>query len=204
MRISRIAAPVTVLGPGRRAAVWVQGCDLACPGCASRDTWAATGGVELSPSDVAERVVALVEEHRLTGLTLSGGEPFQQGADLAIVVRGVRRACPDLDVLAFSGYSAPAAARRAPDLYGLLDVLVAGRYDRTRPADGPLLASANQEVVVLTPRGAERLPDAVGGLQVAADGSDLFVVGLPGPGDLDRLTRALEARGVALSGASWR
>lgn len=204
MRIARIAAPVTVLGPGLRAVVWVQGCDLACPGCASQDTWPAAGGTEMAAAEVAERVVALVGEHDLTGLTLSGGEPFQQAPDLALVVQQVRAACPDLDVLAFSGYAASAAARRGPDLYASLDVLVAGRYDRTRPSAEPLLASGNQEVVVLTERGAQRVPGATGGLQVAADGGDLFVVGLPRAGDLDRLTAALESRGVALSGASWR
>lgn len=204
MRVARIAAPVTVLGPGRRAVVWVQGCDLACPGCASQDTWSPSGGVEMTATEVAARVVGLVEQHGLTGLSLSGGEPFQQPGDLAGVVAQVRAACPGLDVLAFSGYAASVAARRGPELYALLDVLVAGRYDRTQPSAGPLLASANQEVVALTPRGAERLPEATGGLQVAADGEDLFVVGLPQAGDLDQLTAELEARGVALSGVSWR
>lgn len=204
MRVARIAAPVSVLGPGRRAVVWVQGCSLACDGCASQDTWSVSGGVELAPDEVAGRVVALVEEHRLSGLTLSGGEPFQQADELAAVVRDVRERCPALDVLAFTGYAAPAAARRGPELYALLDVLVAGRYDRRLPAGGPLLASSNQEAVALTPRGVALLgaPYSVG-LQVAADGDDLFVVGLPRAGDLERLTAELEARGVALSGASW-
>lgn len=204
MRISRIAAPVSVLGPGRRAVVWVQGCDLACLGCASQDTWDPDAGAELTPLEVAARVVGLITAQGLTGLTLSGGEPFQQAGDLALVVGEVREACPDIDVLAFSGYAAPAAARRGPELFEQLDVLVAGRYDRTQPSIEPLLASANQQVVALTALGAARLPAAAGGLQVAADGDDLFVVGLPQPGDLDRLGAALEARGVALSGASWR
>lgn len=205
MRVSRIAAPVTVLGPGRRAVVWVQGCSLACDGCASQDTWSVAGGLEMSAAEVAARVVALVREHDLSGLTLSGGEPFQQASDLAEVVRQVREACPDLDVLAFSGYGASAAARRGPELHAQLDVLVAGRYDRRLPAGGPLLASANQELIALTPRGVALLGAPYSpGLQVAADGDDLFVVGLPRAGDLERLTAELATRGVALSGASWR
>ncbi len=203
MRVARIAAPVTVLGPGRRAAVWVQGCSLACDGCASQDTWSESGGVEMAPAEVAARVISLVDALGLTGLTLSGGEPFQQPSDLAHVVAVVREACPDLDVLAFSGYSGAAAARRGPELYALLDVLIAGRYDRTLASAGPLRASSNQQVVVLSERGAARVPEAAGGLQVAADGEDLFVVGLPQAGDLDRLAAELASRGVVLSGASW-
>lgn len=44
VRVARIMAPITVLGPGSRVGLWVQGCALACPGCASRDTWDPGGG----------------------------------------------------------------------------------------------------------------------------------------------------------------
>ena len=38
--VSRLHFPVTTLGPGRRAAIWLQGCSIHCRGCVSRDTWA--------------------------------------------------------------------------------------------------------------------------------------------------------------------
>lgn len=203
MRISRIAAPITVLGPGRRAAVWVQGCTLACPGCASMDTWSAAGGREMPTEQVVAELLGLAAEHDLDGVTVSGGEPFQQAAQVADVLAGVRSARPDLDVVLFTGYDAAVARRRSVRLARLVDILVAGRYDRTQPSDLPLLASANQRIVT-SDRGAARLTETgPGRVQVAADGDDLFVVGLPQPGDLERLHEALEARGVALAGASW-
>ncbi len=33
--------PVTVLGPGRRIGIWLQGCSIGCAGCISQDTWEA-------------------------------------------------------------------------------------------------------------------------------------------------------------------
>ncbi|HSV19446.1 MAG TPA: 4Fe-4S cluster-binding domain-containing protein, partial [Casimicrobiaceae bacterium] len=33
--------PVTVLGPGKRIGLWLQGCSIHCPGCVSQDTWSA-------------------------------------------------------------------------------------------------------------------------------------------------------------------
>jgi anaerobic ribonucleoside-triphosphate reductase activating protein len=36
--------PVTVLGPGRRIGLWLQGCSIRCAGCVSRDTWEAGAG----------------------------------------------------------------------------------------------------------------------------------------------------------------
>ena len=204
MRISRIAAPITVLGPGRRAAVWVQGCTLACPGCASVDTWAADGGRDMSTDEVGVELLRLVREHDLDGVTVSGGEPFQQAEQVADVLAAVTKARPDLDTVVFTGYDAAVARRRSVRLARLTDILVAGRYDRTRPSDRPLLASANQKVIT-SDLGAARLAAmSAGRVQVAADGGDLFVVGLPQPGDLERLHEELEARGVALAGASWQ
>ncbi|BBH16999.1 radical activating enzyme [Nocardioides baekrokdamisoli] len=204
LRISRIAAPITVLGPGRRVVVWVQGCTLACAGCASADTWSARGGREMSVEEVTAEVLRLVQEYDLDGLTISGGEPFQQAEAVADVLAAVRAARADLDTVAFTGYDAAVARRRSVRLARLVDILVAGRYDPTQPSDRPLLASANQKIVT-SDRGADRLAEVTAvRVQVAADEDDLFVVGLPQPGDLDRLREALEARGVALAGASWR
>ncbi len=45
--------PVTVLGPGRRIGLWVQGCSIHCPGCVSQDTW---------PKDAARRI-AIAKAH---------------------------------------------------------------------------------------------------------------------------------------------
>jgi anaerobic ribonucleoside-triphosphate reductase activating protein len=137
-------------------------------------------------------------------VTFSGGEPFQQAESVADVLAAVRAARPEIDSVVFTGYDAAVARRRSVRLARLVDILVAGRYDRSQPSDQPLLASANQRLVT-SDRGAVRLRELTSiRVQVAADGEDLFVVGLPQPGDLGRLQDALASRGVALSGASWR
>ena len=40
IQINKAHFPVTVLGPGRRIGLWVQGCSIGCKGCVSMDTWA--------------------------------------------------------------------------------------------------------------------------------------------------------------------
>lgn len=158
----------------------------------------------MSTDQVVAELLRVIGEHDLDGVTISGGEPFQQAEQVADVLSSVTSARPDLDVVVFTGYEAAVARRRSVRLARLTDILVAGRYDRTQPSDRPLLASANQRIVT-TDRGAARLAAmSPGRVQVAADGDDLFVVGLPRPGDLERLHEALEARGVALAGASWQ
>jgi len=39
LELNKAHWPVTVLGPGRRIGLWVQGCTIHCKGCVSQDTW---------------------------------------------------------------------------------------------------------------------------------------------------------------------
>jgi len=205
MRISRILSPVTALGPGRRVGVWVQGCDLACSGCASTDTWDRAAGRDMTEEEVAAEVLELIGAENLTGLTLSGGEPFQQGAELARVVQLIRVGAPDIDVLVFTGYPTRIARRRSPALFELVDVVIAGPYDASLPSGGPLVASSNQEVTMQTPRGRDRFAMGVSHqLQVAATDMELFILGIPEAGDLDRLETELAGAGITLGDVSWR
>ncbi len=77
--LSRVHYPVTTLGPGRRLAVWFQGCSIRCPGCVSMDTWAPgrrrDGRAVLEPGRPPSR--------NADGLTVTGGEPFDQPEALA-------------------------------------------------------------------------------------------------------------------------
>ncbi len=207
--INRIIAPVTALGPGVRVGVWVQGCTIGCAGCASTDTWSSDGGTLMSVESAAEQVVGVAGQTGATGLTISGGEPFQQAEAVAELVELSRSRWPGsdpMDALVFTGYTARAARRRSARLWRVADLIVAGPYRRDRPARHPLLASSNQSIEQRTDLGAQRLATMVSSrrIQVAAQGRDLVIVGLPDPGDLDRLREALERRGVHLGSVSWQ
>ena len=73
--LSRIHFPVTTLGPGRRIGIWFQGCSIRCPGCISMDTWAPGRGIT-----TIDEVVSAIAQWIPTadGITISGGEPFDQ------------------------------------------------------------------------------------------------------------------------------
>lgn len=109
LNVARIAMPIQSLGPGRRVGLWVQGCTIGCAGCASTDTWNPTSGLTLSVDDVARKLGELLST--ADGLTISGGEPFQQPDALAELLRALRRdrQLDGRDVLIFTGYAAAAA-----------------------------------------------------------------------------------------------
>ncbi len=213
LRIARILAPISTLGPGRRVAVWVQGCTLACPGCASTDTWDPHGGTLTTVSQVAATICRLFcEDRSLTGLTITGGEPLQQPVALTRLLRQLRSAWDSadrqIDVALFTGYRLRAARGRGSTVLDVVDLVIAGPYRAHAGHGGGLRASANQQIEALTELGRTRLagmPLESPTMQVAMDGeNDLLLVGLPRPGDLDRMRGRLSDLGVILEEVSWQ
>lgn len=179
--LARFVAATRAEGPGERSALWVQGCAIRCPGCFNPQLWGFRGGELVEPAELVERVLAAGTE----GVTLLGGEPFDQAAALAEVAAGVRRA--GRSVMTFTGYTR-AGLRRAvengrDDVAALLaetDLLVAGPF-RADQVDTrrPWVGSTNQEFVLLgdrfpglldeltrTPDRVEVTVDAAGGISV--------------------------------------
>ncbi len=211
LQLNRLAHPITVLGPGRRLGVWVQGCHIHCAGCASIDTWDPTRGHAVDTELLASECADIISEAGLSGLTITGGEPTEQPEALTYLVTRVRvlldeRGTDPVDVLMFTGRTAQAAERDAPALWGVVDAAVCGPYLAGRPGSSPLIASSNQRLVIRTPLGDARFAAESRRsrtLQTHVNDGEVTLIGLPGPGDLPRIEEALRRRGVVLEGRSW-
>lgn len=144
----RVGARVPITraeGPGARYALWLQGCSIRCPGCCNPQLFDAAGGCSW-------RVAALLAEidsvrAEVEGITVLGGEPFDQPAGLLTLARGARQL--GLSTIVFTGYVIEdLRARRDADVAGLfahIDVLVDGRYEASRPERERLwVGSTNQ------------------------------------------------------------
>ncbi|MCW3814441.1 radical SAM protein [Micromonospora sp. DR5-3] len=208
IEISRLHHPVTVLGPGTRAGIWVQGCTIGCAGCLARDTWDRRTDRAVPVRSVLEWLAGLPGP--VDGVTISGGEPLQQPGPVAELIAGVLRWRGDreIDVLLYTGYPWTRARRHTAVVAGC-DAVVAGPYvERRNVGDLPLRGSANQRIVPLTELGQRRygldaaLPGR--GLQATVTGDRIWMVGIPRAGDLRRMREGLAARGVRIEGASWR
>jgi anaerobic ribonucleoside-triphosphate reductase activating protein len=198
----------TVLGPGRRFVVWVQGCPFRCRGCVSPQWLPSTGGTE---RDV-DRLAAEIAGAGVDGLTVSGGEPLAQAGALVQLVRAVRALDSGLDLLVYTGYSRRALDRHGSDdqraLLALTDILVDGRYVESLHADLLWRASRNQRIHFPTGRYSwADLGDDVGaGLQfeVTAGGGLAWLGVPPVPGFRARYERELAAEGVVVAGPGSR
>jgi anaerobic ribonucleoside-triphosphate reductase activating protein len=212
--ISRLHHPVTVLGPGRRAGIWFQGCTIRCPGCVSLDTWAANQRSAVATARVLDWLHALPAAS-VDGVTISGGEPTDQPDALAELLRGIAAwrasrppALPPADVLVFTGREPDWLDSPAASCLAGADAVVAGPFVAALAGRSPLRGSDNQELVTLTDLGHERyaqgrLPPRTA-IQVEVTDDGVWMVGIPLPGDLAAFEAATAARGVTFRGRSWR
>ena len=214
--INKAHYPVTVLGPGRRIGLWVQGCSIGCKGCVSQDTWPVDDGRRMPVRDLLAWCRDTARDG-LDGITISGGEPFDQPQALAALLHGLhqwREQCgpPGFDILCYSGHPLKTLRARHADVLALLDALIPEPYVEARPTREPWRGSANQPLVLLSPRGrrvyAKHLsahPD-VGGkrVQLVVDGERAWMVGIPARGDMQRLQALCAQRGLEFEQVSWR
>ena len=143
--LNRIYYPVTVLGYGRRLGVWVQGCQRGCPDCISPEMQAAEG----TYVEVSEVTRQIPSNLKLDGLTVSGGEPFDQPDAVAELVRWYLDTYND-DILIYTGYTREALAERTdPALNWLLShvaALVDGNYVAAQDTGRGSIGSSNQRL----------------------------------------------------------
>src|SRR5690349_2696176 len=102
LRIAQIVPCTEAEGPGKRFALWFQGCPLRCPGCCNPEMLPFEGGQPMSLDAVVELLRATAAEHPLEGITLLGGEPLAHAAGGAALARAAHTL--GLNVMAFSGY----------------------------------------------------------------------------------------------------
>lgn len=196
--LSRVHFPVTTLGPGRRLGIWFQGCSIRCPGCISADTWAAGHG-QLELAELFGRMEAWLAEAE--GITISGGEPFDQKDGLGALLRGLRE-WTAVDILVYSGHSWESLAEEVIAFDGLIDALITDPFVLHAPQTLPIRGSDNQRLHRLTDLGRARFADyddpahtnRAFNVMFDDDGT-VWLAGIPRRGDFERLTAKLRQLG---------
>ena len=197
--LSRAHFPVTTLGPGRRIGIWFQGCSIRCPGCISADTWG-TGRHRTTIASLVTRIQPWLAE--ADGVTISGGEPFDQPNALLELLRALR-CLGRHDILVYSGYPLEHLAPLLADAEGLIDALISDPYEQVQPQSVALRGSDNQRLHLLTAVGRARFSrferplqpeDKALDLMLDEDGS-VWMAGIPRRDDLLRLRTLLRDQG---------
>lgn len=152
MVIGRLLSPIHALGPGERVGLWTQGCSKKCAGCISPDLQTAQGTV-IENRKLSELLIQVARKGSCSGLTISGGDPFEQSEDLLEVLQRTR--CAFDDILVYTGYTLEEIRNRcagdaALECLRYIDVLIDGRYvEKLNTRDCVLRGSSNQIIYYL-------------------------------------------------------
>lgn len=136
-------------GPGIRFAVFTQGCAHACHNCQNPETWDFNGGCEY---DINKILASIDQNPLLDGITLTGGEPFNQPQACFVLAEAVKKR--GHDVVLFTGFTFEELTVMAEvdhwvqDLLNMTDILIDGRYeDSLRDLTLLFRGSSNQRTI---------------------------------------------------------
>ncbi len=174
LRIFRRQSPVKVLGPFSRAVIWLQGCDFGCPNCIVPESWDQKAGDLVNITELADWILG---ENDIEGITLSGGEPFLQAENLAILIDSIKQK-KDLGIVCYTGYKLEQLFKFGTQEQRLLltkiDLLIDGLYKEELHADLKWRGSTNQRLLPLTKR-YYNLVKTIMNCQDNSDGLEFFV-----------------------------
>lgn len=209
----RLAGPVTgfpvsrLNGPGERWVLWVQGCSLLCTKtCLNPELLPQTGGVLAAVDDILAELDRIRQERpELSGVTLMGGEPFDQAPASSILARAVQER--GLSVVVYTGWVLETLLRRRPpgssELLAAADLLVDGPFLAHRYSSDLLWrGSGNQRLILLSERFSRHeieSEEMVKGVDVALDGDQLRISGAQSEPMMRHILRRLRAAGFDLA-----
>lgn len=121
-------------GPGKRFAIWTQGCHLRCKQCCNQSYLPLVARDVMPALHLLPAILDARERDGIEGITLLGGEPLIQARGLSLLAQAVRAA--GMTVMMFTGYVLDSVAQPLPDgaqaLLDACDVVVDGPFVAAR------------------------------------------------------------------------
>jgi anaerobic ribonucleoside-triphosphate reductase activating protein len=184
LQVATLVPTTEAEGPGKRFALWFQGCPLRCPGCCNPEFLPFQGGQSRPLGEILRLLDESREESGIEGITLLGGEPFAHAEGAAALAEAAQHR--HLSVMVFTGYTLEQLqADSQPGIAKLLahiDILVDGPYLRELPdSSRRWIGSTNQRIHFLSSRYHAEDPiwQQRNTLEIRVRGSEVLVNGFP-------------------------
>ena len=125
-------------GPGYRTVIFLQGCNMRCPGCHNKTTWNINKGSEIEVKELAKIIREICFNKKLT---ISGGEPLLQKEALLELFKELK----DFDLCLYTGHEMEDIPE---ELLKYLKYAKVGRFIlEERTSTQPFVGSKNQRFV---------------------------------------------------------
>ncbi len=193
--------PVEALGPGKRVGLWLQGCSIHCKGCIAPENQPFDPDFEISVELLLERISELLRlkviEGSRPGLTISGGEPFDQPKALYALLKSINSLGID-DILVYSGYSREMIIKQYPEFLPCITALVDGPFILGQSTESAWKGSDNQTLTVFQDKYFELYRDwsslPKGHIQLVRDDDAVYLIGIPRQEDVPKLKAKIKER----------
>lgn len=150
IRLAAYLQPDSIVdGEGIRTVIWTQGCPHHCLGCHNPETHDYKGGALVDIEEV-EKIIDGLEGQ--TGITFSGGDPFVQPKECAVLAKYARK--KGLNIWAYTGYTweqlmvMTKTNKDIMDFLKEIDILVDGKFEIAKKSyDLAFAGSSNQRII---------------------------------------------------------
>ena len=166
-----------VNGPGNRFVLWTQGCSKGCSECFNPETWSTNIYKELSPIELFE----LIKNFEVDGITISGGDPFEQEDDLLALLFLLSGENYKKGVIVFSGYTKEQIEAHPirKKCLEYMDVLIDGLYVDELKTLNDLRGSSNQRFYFFSQKIKEEELKFDHEIEISHLESDIIITGFP-------------------------
>lgn len=191
---------VTVLGPGHRYVIWVQGCRRHCKGCVFPEgQLLGKNGYWITSEQLLREIQTVAQP--LTGITISGGEPFLQPAGMAELI-GLLRKSTKLDIMVYTGYTLQELQKQnnvnINYILSNIDLLIDGEYIEELNHNKIYRGSDNQQIWFLSDKYLpfkEKMENTCNrSLEFVFRNGEVFTIGLPAKNFQRDFWRAMEQK----------
>lgn len=130
-------------GEGIGVALFVQGCEFYCEGCFNSSTWDFNGGQPYTP-EIHKILESYADNDYISRISILGGEPLhpKNVHDVYSFCAYFKNKLPDKKIWLYTGYTFEEIINKSMNdtkddkcrfkLLSYIDVLVDGRYDKTK------------------------------------------------------------------------
>lgn len=146
MRYASIRSMDITNGEGVRVSIFFQGCKFKCKGCWNESTWNFNDGKEFT-KELEDKVIELVRKDHIKGISILGGEPFNQPPEEMLLFLKTLKAKTNKSIYLWTGYELGSIPNRYVECLDHIDMIVTGRFvEELRDLNLLYRGSSNQTI----------------------------------------------------------